>query len=240
MLNRIIGIVVVVGVMSVAVPAQAQSSRERYWGASFSFVPKFEVKDTGPLKDVAQYMLTGAEESAFNIEASEFRVGFVRSSHFGGDLGVSYVQRSYAETSTQGAIEQLCPPSGTQCFIGGTLYRYQDVSLRGVEVHKSAPFVTIKERVQIGIEFAGGVGQYRGTAELVTGNETGTGTITSSVDARELNNLYDSIRIVPLARLEFAVTGILPAGLKVRGTGGLSFPGKQNISLTLIYLFEPR
>lgn len=219
--------------IALLIPASvdAQWAPERVWGLRASFVPTWEVRDTQLLKDVVPFALTGADDGV-SIDGSDFRVGFVRGNRLGGDAGVSFVRRSFVDGSYQGFVHEC--PDFSGCYFG-TQYVYRGVTLTGIEAHKFAPFATIKEKVQIGIEFAGGVGRYTGTVESHTG--IGLDVVTETVEARVLNNLADSVRVVPIGRVELAVAGILPAGFKVRVSGGINFPGQHIASVTLVYLF---
>jgi len=217
--------------------AEAQTRRASYWGVSLSFVPGFEVNDRSWLKDVAPYVLSEGKQG-FDISGSDVRVGFVRGALLRGDFGISYVHRTFKDTSTQGAVRQVCSEDWTPCQFSGAVYQYEAATISGVEIHKFAPVVTIKERVQVGLEFALGAGQYRGVVERTAG--IGAATSTSFADAKELNELYDTIRVVPLGRLELAAAAILPGNLKLRVSGGVNFPGQHSFSATAIYLFGPR
>jgi hypothetical protein len=48
------------------------------------------------------------------------------------------------------------------------------------------------------------------------------------------------LRVVPLAKLELTVAGLVAPGLKVRASGGFNFPGYQAGSISLVYFFGPR
>jgi hypothetical protein len=165
-----------------------------------------------------------------------------------GDWGVSLVRRKVKEGSTIGAREQQCDV-GTNlqgCFISGDVYTYNDVMLTGFEVHKYLPFVTFKERVQVGMNFSGGLGVYSGTATqthydsdfvFVPPNSNRIverpPVTTPGIEAKTLF-VMDK---VPLGKLEAAVAGILAPGLKVRVGYGLDFPGYPTFSVAGVFLF---
>jgi hypothetical protein len=46
-----------------------------------------------------------------------------------------------------------------------------------------------------------------------------------------------ALEFVPLGRIEIAAAAILTPGLKVRVSGGFSFPATQVFSITVNYLF---
>ena len=45
------------------------------------------------------------------------------------------------------------------------------------------------------------------------------------------------LSILPVGKLELAVTGVLTRSLKVRASGGINVPGTQRFSVTAVYLF---
>jgi hypothetical protein len=231
-----------VALLSVSSAAFAQDDKS-HWGAIVTFTPEWTVKDT----------FEGLfEASPNNMSGSEFQIGIARGRMQSGDWGVSLVKRRVKAGSTlgEGRVED-CNTSqfGNNvqgCFIEGELVTYNDdVTLTGFMVHKYVSFYTIKRRVQIGLNFAGGMGSYSGTAtktewssdfqfvppniqRIVERQPT-----TETVDAK---TLFISER-VPLGKLELAVAGIVAPGLKVRVGYGLDFPGYPVFSLSGIYLF---
>jgi len=192
-------------------PAFAQL-RRTYWGISAGFTPTWEVPDwQAPMFD--------AERMA--LEGSEFRIGFVRGNTLRGDWGVSFVRRDI-EDRDEAEVKN-----------DGTVLGTRSNTLLGVEVHGFKPFTTIKERVQIGLSYGGGIGSYRGTVL-----STSPGEPTEVVPASALFSPGGSdIGFQPLGRLELAGALILGRHAKLRVGGGISFPGQQLISVTGIVLF---
>ena len=220
-----------------AAPAAAQDSS---WGVAGTLVPTWRVPEENALATT----LFDAER--VNVTGDEFRIGFVRGRTLSGDWGVSYVRRRLDDGSsvTLDSFEDPNLPG----FIQGETLRTRQVQIDGVEVHKFASFATIKQRVQIGMVFGGGVGSAKGTIEsrYVFAEQTFINNrviytpveVLETRDAKEL--IYPGNGLVPLGRLEVAVAGIIAPGFKVRASGGLSFPGVHSFSITGLYLFGAR
>ena len=133
--------------------------------------------------------LIGAE--TVDLQGSDFRIGFVRGSVRGGEWGLSYVHQTVDVGSEVGLSRSfpediLIPSCAAEDFAAGdcgVFYSANDsLRLRGFELHRFAPFVTFSDRVQVGMNFAGGAGWYKGTASrrwvrlfLVGGPERSTG-----------------------------------------------------------------
>jgi hypothetical protein len=109
--------------------------------------------------------------------------------------------------------------------------------------------VTIKKRLQIGVDVAGGFGGLKGTAEQqqpqndfvnirnaqgqVIGQTIVTTYVSTIVDAKELMGIDPTL----LGRVEFAVAGILGPRLKVRFSAGMNFPGSHVATIGASYFF---
>jgi hypothetical protein len=221
-----------------------------------SFAPAWSVPSgSGPLAQLAE-VVHESGDFGMDVKGSDFRIGVARGRQLSGDWGVTFVRRKMKDGSKQGGIEEECQtnpgPGGvvfSQCFAGGTEYLYQDVSITGVEVNKFIPFVTIKNRVQVGVDVAGGVGAMKGTAlkrepeSVYTDVRNAQGQIigqnvsvridTSTVGAKELMVFDPTL----LGRVEIAVAAIIAPPLKVRFSGGMNFPGVHTASVTAMYFF---
>ena len=100
--------------------------------------------------------------TTLEIDGSEFSVGFVRGSQFGGDLGVSYVRKPWKDGSTITEVSEDCfNQAQTLCRPRTEATETQNVVQSGVEVHWFVRFVNIKQRVQIGLNVAGGIARHR-------------------------------------------------------------------------------
>lgn len=197
----------------VASPAAAQLKRN-YWGLTASMTPKWEVPD---------YQKVALDADAVDLKGKALTVGFVRGDTFRGDWGVSYVRRTFDSGST---IRR-----GTR-----TTTVSSGVVMNGVELRKFASFGTIKERVQIGLDFGVGAGWTKGN---VVHTEPGKAAVTA--EAKELFNIGGTVLpVMPIGRLELAAAVIVTPQLKLRVSGGLNFPGQQVFSFGAVYLFGAR
>lgn len=233
--------VALAGLLACPTTVLAQSEKS-HWGVVVAFTPEWSVAE-GVFEDLF-------ETKPNNLTGSEFQIGIARGRMRSGDWGVSLVRRKVKEGSTIGAREQDCDSnfgSTTQgCFVFGDVYTYNDVMLTGFEVHKYLPFVTVKERLQVGVNFSGGFGVYSGTATQTHYDSDfvfippNTNRIVErppvTTPGIEAKTLFVTDR-VPLGKLELAVAGILAPGLKVRVGYGLDFPGYPTFSVAGVYLF---
>jgi len=205
-----------------SVPALAQVQRT-HWGVAGGFTPKWETHET-----FKQFF--DADSATF--EGTDIRLGFVRGSIVGGDWGVSFVRRSVSDRSNVSRLTGECAGCGQ--FFTAT-----DARMTGVEVNKFVPFGTIKDRVQIGMNFAGGVAQLKGSVRAVSVSPAGT--TAQDVEAKELFAPWGyQPNVVPLGKIEIAVAAILAPDLKLRVGGGFDFPGYNRINASLVYLIGAR
>jgi hypothetical protein len=210
---------VVLAVCVVASPLYAEDQ----WGVSVGLTPAWHTA-------TPSRHLFGADQ--IDMTGSEVRFGVVRGDLFEGDWGISFVDKSIDENSTLRVDDATC--TGVPC---GAFYRTQpQTRLTGVEFHQFRPFKTWKERVQLGLVGAVGVGWMRGTADKRTMSELGE--VQSLVTADEL--FPPSASVVPLMKLEIAGTGIVAPGLKIRVGGGFSMPGYYTFGFTFSYLVPNR
>ena len=215
-----------------AVPAHAQTTRTSHWGASVSFTPQW--KAHGELQE-----LLWAEGDG-TIEGSEFTVGIVRGSTTGGEWGVSFVRKPVKDGVT---ITRITEDSDSQFSVRQT-HRlvFQDVYLQGVEFHGFIPFATIRNRVQIGLNLAGGIARTRGTIEetfetisqfrLPNGDViTNANTSSNAFPADEIVYKYQ-----PLGKVEGQVAFILAPFLKVKVGGGFNMPSAACFRMGAVFL----
>jgi hypothetical protein len=120
----------------------------------------------------------------------------------------------------------------------GTFYRSRaQTRLTGGEFHQFRPFMTWRDRMQVGMVGAVGMGLLRGTADKRITTEQGL-VEAAVVTADEL--FPPSASVVPLMKLEIAATGIVAPGLKFRVGGGFSMPGYHTFGITASYLVPNR
>jgi hypothetical protein len=230
-------LVFIVLAFACAATAAAQSNRSS-WGVTGSIVPTWTVPPSVKVL---------FDADAIDIDGSEFRIGVVRGRELGGDWGVTYIRKTVKGGSfvEQGTGTLCAGVNNTNCLPVGSRYVMQDVALTGLEIHKFVPFVTIKRRAQIGMNFAGGVawskGQIVGTINDVDWSATPPVGIqrTEQVSFNDLL-VEGRLKAIPLAKIEVAAGAIVAPGLKVRFSGGFNFPGYHVGSVTFVYLFGSR
>jgi hypothetical protein len=209
-----------------AIPAaaQAQGTRDSHWGIGASWTPNWTL-----LKSVKNVIFEGDG----TIKGSEFTVGIVRGSTRGGDWGVSFVRKPFKDGSGETKTKQQCfNPAQTQCAPDVTSTLSQGVYLNGVEVHKFIAFVTIKNRVQIGLNVGGGVAMVKGNVVKTEDGfqpvsfdpRTGLATLAPVHTVNTVLAKDEWLPIFPLFKLEAEGAFILAPGLKVKIAGGLNFP----------------
>jgi hypothetical protein len=210
-------------VLLVALGTAAPASAQDQWGISAGITPSWQTA-------TPSRVLFGADD--IQMKGSEARFGVVRGNLVGGDWGFSFVNKSIAENSTLSADTSSC--AGQRC---GTFYRTQsNTRLTGLEFHQFLPYGTWRERVQMGMVGAVGVGWLRGTAYKRTVSDQG---IAESF-ATPADELYQpSTTLVPLLKLEIAAAGIITNTLKVRVGGGFSMPGYYTFGVNVFY-FVPQ
>ena len=245
-----------------ALPAQAQDGS--HWGIVGGFVPKWEASSS--MEELATFVFTDAEI----LEGSEFRIGIVRGRTLSGDWGVSFIRKTFDDQNPttfeegSGCLGGSTPggPFILNCDAREVELRPDKLQISGVEVHKFISFGTIKERVQIGLNVAGGIGVGQGGFTTRTTEKTftctfppgafpdfnnddvcGGGTrgperITSVGQGTEpFNRILEYERnLIPLGKVEAAASFIIAPPVKVRVSGGLNYPGISTFGVTGIYL----
>jgi hypothetical protein len=243
----------------VAFTGAANAQEATRWGVTGSFAPTWKVPEdlSGVFGGVPD---PDASTSAFDIKGSEFRIGFVRGKEFGGDYSVSLVRKRFASDSRiaqQFTYDKYVFNPRSGYVVDGTYnegfdYALNGVTLTGVEYVRFRPFATIKRRVQVGLNYGGGIGVLQGNATGYTfGLEGATPQVLPAdnlkLDSSEhsepaglMNIAGYTLKPIPLAKLELAVAGMVAPGLKVRASGGFNFPGYQVASFSFVYLFGSR
>ena len=231
-MDRSLRAIVFVGILIGSWPATAAA--QSHWGISFSATPSWEL--ASQLKDLLE-----GDDALVDFKGSELTVGVVRGSTLGGDWGVSFVRKPFKDGSSVVEFDEQCFQS--TCLQTSETSVFQDVTLTGVEFHWFARFVNIKNRVQIGLNIAGGIASLSGDVIKtynyfdVTNFDPRTGAITTAprsdvevVDAKE-----ELFSLFPLGKVEAAGAVILHPAVKVRVSGGLDFPGYA-ARIGLVYL----
>lgn len=222
--------------LACAFPAFARAQDRSYWGVGGSIVPRWEF-----LQPVAELM-----DVATDAEGREFRVGVVRGRDGGGDWGVMFLRKQINDGSiwqlSEGACVQTTP--ATSVCTRGTYHVTRHAQLTGVEVYRFIPFGTIGRRVQPGVTIAGGVGRLEGDSdrfiEHLQVSGTGVGSLTESLGPGLFRDTVPALEVIPIGRVEIGVGVLLAPGLKVRASGGISFPTVHVFSLQAHYLIGAR
>ena len=214
--------------------ALAQSA----WGVVVSVTPEWNAGS--PFDDVI------SAESGVDVSGSDFSIGIARGSDEGGDWGVSFIRQSWKDGSFIDDREVDCENFSNGCFTFGEYFVTRDVTYTAFLIHKFAPFVTIADRVQIGMNFGGGLGKFDGTLErhdvdvdfvsFPPGGGRPTGrqrpeSVTTIPPDEELFSPW------PIGKVQLAAAVRVAPGVKVRVAGGIDFPGTSAFSLTGVYLF---
>jgi len=208
--------VVTVAVLSMAGQAAAQDQ----WGVDVALTPSWE---SGP--GVKQ--LFSADH--VDMQGSAMRIGFVRGMELGGDWGMALVNTTIADNSSLDVDVSSCGRGNCGTFLR-TVGR---THMTGFEFHQYQPFKTWRNRVQVGLVGAVGLGWLRGQVyKRTTTNESDIESF--STPAGEF--FPPSNSVMPLASMELAASAIVVRGVKVRASGGFAMPGYHKFGLTFIYL----
>jgi hypothetical protein len=232
---------IVAVVLSVLASTSGAQDRQSHWGVAGSFVPAWTTEQK--LFEVL------ADFETADLHGNEFDIGFVRGSELGGDWGVSFVRKNVSrESLVDLGAGSAC--FGETCFTDIETYSRFDSYLYGLLVRKFTSFGTIKRRVQIGLDYGGGVGKFSGTVvrrrvthDFVFSSSNFrdvTGIPRESEETRDVQEFIEDEAnrpVVPLVKLEVAVAVLAAPGMKVRVGGGFNFPGYSRVSLSVVYLF---
>lgn len=210
-----------IALVTIAVLAFAgQAAAQDLWGVSFALTPSWE---TGP----GVNRLFGADR--IDMEGSELRFGFVRGYDISGDWGISFVRTTIADDSSLDV--DVAPCNRGDC--GTFLRTMEPTRMTGFEIHQFQPFKTWRDRIQLGMIGAVGLGWMRGQVYKRTASEAG---VVESFEANAGELFPPSKSVVPLLRMEIAAAAIVVPGLKVRASGGFAMPGYHRFGLTFVYL----
>jgi hypothetical protein len=226
--------VVFVALILALLPSVSAAQDASHWGIVGSFTPIWKVPSQ--LEDLF--------EGTVDIKGTDFSVGIARGRSRGGDWGVSFIHKKFKDGSRVEKIEEDCTSFSNGCFKDGESFTTRGVAINGLEVHKFIPFVRIRDRVQIGMNVAGGFGKLTGmlddheyNAEFVSGGQTGrpTGRQTETFTTKPAKELID-IPVFPIFKLQASVAVIASPSFKLRFQGGIDLPGYEFISFAAVYL----
>jgi hypothetical protein len=211
-------------VMLIVLIAAAPAAAQDQWGVSFALTPSWE---SGP----GVNRLFAADR--VDMTGSDFRFGFVRGIDLAGDWGMSVVRTTIDRDSSLDVDVAKCGRGNCGTFLRTT----EPTRLTGFEFHQYQPFKTWKDRIQIGLVGAVGLGWLQGHVYKRTTTEESD---VEAFDAKAGELFPPSTSVLPLARMELAVAGIIVPGLKVRASGGFSMPGYHTFGLSFLYLIPDR
>jgi hypothetical protein len=219
-----------------AIPTVALAQNETHWGAAATFTPQWKVPS----------QLEELFDGNVDLKGTDFAIGIVRGRHLGGDWGLSFIRKKMKDGSVVEKFDQNCDFTNG-CFPDGSSFVTRGVAVNGVELHKYIPFGTIRERVQIGMNFAGGVGSFSGEveertleAELIPGSRfPGPGRLVETVTIEPASELLGT-SMLPLVKIQLAVGFIVSPMFKIRVQGGLDIPGYELFSITGVVFFGAR
>ena len=216
-------------------PAAAQGDDDQHFGVGVSFAPFWKSRN--------DLLFTVGLEDTGTYEGTEFTIGFVRGRTRGGEWGVSFVRKPFKDATgvfTESGADE-CGPSCTFSFSSTQTTTLEDVYLQGIEVHWAPSFVTISNRLQIGMNIAGGIAVPKGTITQ-TFDQTSTSTFQGQTNTNTSSDSFTSeanevmYGTVPLFKVEAQAAVILAPGLKVKISGGLNNPG-LGMRIGGVYLF---
>lgn len=216
---------VILLLVGTVVPAGAQSSDPTHWGARVSFVKNWTMAQQ--VKD-----LLSDDGDEINIDGSEFEIGFVRGSRLGGDWGVSFVRKPFKDGSGVTTTDQDCfNQAQTICKPRTEVTTTKNVMLTGFEVHWFIRIVNIKQRVQVGVNVAGGLAQTSGEVVKTTDRFEATGfnqqgpTGYKAIHEEETSDAKDELfPYFPQIKIEVVGSVILAPKFKIQIAHGLNFP----------------
>lgn len=220
---------------SAQVPEKGGSS----WGITVDATPHWEV-----MPFLEKYV-----DDDLDFSGRDLRVGIVRGRTLGGDWGVSFIRTNIDNGSsiTSNDTSSYCANNCVEIGMVGDSYHFVDASFTGVEVHKYFPFVTIKDRVQVGMNLGAGALWIRGTADKSSvrpqvtfdNGDIDAQAITeiSRIPARDVFEDYLGTAILPIVRLEAVLGLVLTENFKVKVGTGLNLPFQHRVTVGAVWLF---
>jgi hypothetical protein len=210
--------------------APAQATRVSHWGATGSLTPTWTANE--------QWRSLLLSEGNLPMEGSEFTIGLVRGSTGGGDWGVSFVRKRFKDGPINDERDNFC--SSNACFWATQRQLLRGTQLTGVEAHWFWAIGTIKSRVQIGLNLAGGVAKVKGlvaeTSELRSSTPRGE-RVDRDAAVFPADELF--LKTQPLAKIEAVGALIVAQDLKVKIEFGFNAPGPA-VGVAAVYLFGAR
>jgi hypothetical protein len=216
------------------------------WGLTFSLQPRWNVEPTGLASLVgAEKEDIEAPDGSSTLAGSTWSIGFARGRVGGFDWGVSFTQMRIRKDSVIDRLgRSFCTPPN--CTTSEQRLTFRDVTAIGPEVHFYVPFVTIKDRVQPGMEFGGGIAKFRGQASIVgiesDDDESFTSPSRYVTREGEITEIAEDIFMgdsgwAIIGRIEPSVAVIISPRFKVHAGVGFHYPGITYFTLKTTYFF---
>ena len=237
-------ILFLVAIISVAgpLPAYAQKPpKNPHWAISFSATPKWHI---APFIENA----IADDDENINFQGSELTIGFGRGSRRGGDWGVNFVRKPFKDGLISESFDTSCfqtsPGQPTLCNNGHETKTAQGLTLTGFEVHWFIAVARIKDRVQVGVNLAGGIANVKGTIRTVNDgsqwefvpapNGQGSMVLLPQHEQEDKPAAEELMKKFPLIKVELEGGVILTPALKLQVAGGLNFPSN---SMRVLFLY---
>jgi hypothetical protein len=258
-MNWLVRVCAIAGLLVLCRPTMAAAQRDRLlvdlsppaqWAVTFSLTPEWEIKP------VALSELAGADrddirgpDGQSTFGGSDWSIGFARGRALGRDWGVSFVrQRIHRDAVIDRTFDSS--GGGAACFPDtcafGERIVFRDVAVTGSEAHLYVPFVTIKERVQIGVMLAGGGGKFSGTALVDRFDPISTpagliGTRTQLegpvTEVTRLIYFGNASEWTLMGRIQPGVAVMVSSHVKIHAGAGFYYPGTTVFALRATYFF---
>ncbi len=271
-MGRVAGVLAIVGVCLGSGSALAQERPPASWGVVGTFVPKWQIPSNLEVVAGLHFSEDDLSVTDQDLRGDEFRIGIVRGRPLGGDWGVSFVRRRFVDSDTEAANGGGFSSSNGIYETTSYLSRVArtSVQLTGIEAHKFIGIATIANRVQVGLNVAGGVGRPSGQVAVsssITSTRcrnpsfvfpdggspdvpdpcSGPGATIISRSTQPAgssnNEAYPGLftrDIMPIGRFELGVGVAVVRQLTLRVAGGLNYPGTNDVTVSAIYLFGAR
>jgi hypothetical protein len=229
--ESLLAFLVCVCLITLAWPGQAFAQKQKkddpsHWGVAISGVNSWSMSPR------IKKLLDSDNPDGVNIEGKEFSIGFVRGSRLGGDWGVSFVRKPWKDGSGETTNDQDCfNQAQTICKPRTEVSMTQGVYTKGFEVHWFIAAVTIKQRVQLGVNVAGGLGTMKGKVNKTTDsfqptgfNQNGPTGYTAIHEVENLEAADELLKYFPNGKVEFVASVTVAPGVKIQFADGLNFP----------------
>lgn len=212
------------------------------WAITGSLTPTWDLNPLGMsvLANAEKTDVRGVDGKS-TLNGSDWSIGFAHGRALSWDWGVSFVRTRITKDSVIDRTNtfQTGSSSGPVTVRGGEQVTFRDVSVNGAEAHMYVPFVTIADRVQIGMMLAGGGGKFSGTVRSDTFEFDGLHATEEHVegDVSVAHELYWEQPWTLTGRIEPGVAIIISPRFKVRAGAGFHYPGTTYFSMGATYYF---